>query len=261
MIRRVTTLALTGLVMGACDDSPTTPADTGTVEVRFGADASATAGATLASDLIVDGTNGTLEITSVHMIVGEFELEGADDACLDDDDAADPEDCEEFEGNPFLLDLPLDGQPTTVVAQAVAAGVYNELEFEVEDIDLDDGDGDDEELAAVTTQVRALHADWPEEASMVVEGTFTPTGGETRAFRVFVEAEVEVEITLSPPLVVTDNGEASLTVVLDPTIWFTRANGTVLDLSLFDYTGDGDDLLELEVELEDGVTQVEVDDD
>lgn len=262
MIRIMTALALAGLVLGACDDGPTTPADSGTVEVRFSTDASVNTGATLASDLIVEGTNGTLEITSLHMIVGEFELEGADDACLDDDsNEADLEDCEEFEGNPFLLDLPLDGQPTTEVVQAVTAGTYNELEFEVDDVDLDDGDGDDEELADVTAQVRALHADWPDEASMVVEGTFTPTDGETRAFRVFIEAEVEVEITLSPPLLVTDDGEVSLTVVLDPMLWFTRSNGTVLDLSLFDYTGNGDDLLELEVEFEDGVTRVEVDND
>jgi hypothetical protein len=91
---------------------------------------------------------------------------------------------------------------------------------------------------------------------MVVEGAFTPTGGDARRFRVFFDAEVEVEIDLEPPLIVGSDGTGSAPwwSTCSPARWFERANGTVRDLSQFE-----GELIELEVEIEDGFVDVEFD--
>lgn len=263
MVRRTGAIALAALTLLACDDGTGLDGD-GRVEVRFEAAASggaSTASAT-AGTIALAGTNGTLEIERVHLIVGELELEAADGACPDDEGPGeDDDDCEEFEADPFLMELPLEGDIVTVAAADVRPGVYTAFEFEVEDVEVDEGD-DEEELATVLADARALHADWPDEGSMVVVGTFTPadeTG--TRTFRTFIEAEIEVESTLSPPLEVGAFGDAAITVVLDPGAWFLLPDGRVVDLSLFDFTGEDDDLLELEVEFEEGIVRVEVEND
>ena len=259
MVRRTAAFLLAASTLAGCDDG-TGPEETGQVEVRFETTAEAAASPSAAPRAIpVMGSNGTLEIESVHVIVGEFELEREEDDCPGDNGPAAGDDCQEFEAAPFLLELPLgDGGAVTVAATDVAPGSYTAFDFEVEDLEADEDDDDEAELAQALFDARALHPDWPDGASMVVEGTFIPSGEEdARSFRVFVEAELEVESTLPTPLVVEAGGEAAVTVVLAPEAWFTRPNGTVVDLSLFDFTGPGD-LLELEVELEDGVVEVEV---
>ncbi len=254
----VLTLAATG-----CDDVAA-PGEPVPVSIAFASSTQPAALATApARAATVEGSNGTLELSSVLLIVSEFELEGADDACPDPgDDDGDLEDCAEFESGPFLLDLPLDGAAVTVANEGVPAGFYEELEFEIEDVEIDEDDEDRaEDVLAVRQGALAAHPDWPDEASMVIEGTFTPVGGEARAFRVFAEAEIEIERDLTPHLEVVEGVPAEITVVLDPGAWFTRSDGTVLDLSAWDWTGDEDDLLELEAEFEDGVVEIEIDDD
>ena len=253
-----------GLSLAACDTDTTAPEGASPVAIGFGTAPAATASSPVATapkrNVVAQGTNGTLEITDVILIVSEFELEGADDACLDPDDD-DLDDCADFEAPPFLLELPLDGSTVTVAVGDVPPGTYHELEFEVEDLELDDDD-DGQELEPVWAEARNAHTDWPDEASMVVEGTFTPENDATaRTFRVFVDAEIEVEMELDEPLVVEADQAASVTVLLDPGTWFTRADGSVLDLSAFDYDGDESDIIELEAEFEDGVVEIEFDDD
>lgn len=264
MVRTTGVIALATLALAACDDG-TGLEETGRVEIRFeAARADGQAGVSRsgsAGRVPVFGSNGTLEIESAHMIVSEVELERFEDACPDDDAPAPDggDDCEDFEVDPFLLELPLDGGVVTVAASDVGVGTYSAFEFEVDDLEDDEEDDDAAALEAVLAEARLLHDDWPREGSLVVEGTFTPEGStEARPFRTFVEAEVEIESTFPTPLEVAAGGDAAVTVVLDPRMWFTRGDGTVLDLSLFDYTGDDDDLLELEVELEEGVIRVEV---
>lgn len=253
-----------GLSLAACDADTTAPEGTSPVAIGFGTASAATASSPMATapqrNVVAEGTNGTLEITDVLLIVSELELEGADDACLDPDDD-DLDDCADFEASPFLLELPLDGSTVTVAVEGAQAGTYHELEFEVEDLELDDDD-DAQELEPAWAEARDAHIDWPDEASMVVEGTFTPADDATaRTFRVFVDADIEVELEMDEPLVVEADEPASVTVLLDPGTWFTRADGSVLDLSAFDYDGDESDIIELEAEFEDGVVEIELDDD
>jgi hypothetical protein len=215
--------------------------------------------------LVIDGINGTLMIDQLLMIVSEIELEH-EDGC-DDDTGFNGEmfdDCEDFEADPHLIDLPLDGTPIPVASALIAPGVYDELEIEIEDIDLDDL-GDDEEkravLEALRDEVRGLVPDWPEKATILVTGTFQAPAADPVPFRTFVEAEVEVELDLVPNLVIGNDGSANRSVVVDlrPDLWFADSQGAVRDLSQWDYDSTGL-LLELEVEIEDGFWEVEFDD-
>lgn len=209
--------------------------------------------------LVLDGSNGTLTIDEIRIIINEVELKPADGSCDSVEDGSNDPDCPEFEAPPRFLDLPLDGEPIEAVTAVIAPGVYKEIDFEVEDLEDDEGDPQEAAaIAAVRTQIMAEIGDWPLEASALVTGSFAPTSGGSVGFRVFLKAEIEVEMELMPNLVVADDGSASheLTVDIRPDIWFGRADGSVLPLHLFDYDTTGQ-LLEFDVEMEDGFTEIE----
>jgi hypothetical protein len=213
--------------------------------------------------LVLIGTNGTLTIDEIRLIVSEVEIEREDDSCSGDDHGSDDigDSCEEFNAGPRFLDLLLDGQPIEVVTDLLPAGVYEELEFEIEDLEDDEDDSVEAALiAAVRAEVLALVPDWPDEASGLVVGSFTPTSGSPVDFRVFLKAEIEIEMELIPNLII-EGGVASRALMVDiqPDIWFALPGGAILDLSQFDYDATGQ-LLEFDVEFEDGFTKIEVED-
>ena len=279
MTTRLLLLAVLPFFVLACGDDGTGPEGATTpVTVTF----AASGGAALASPasvagrapsaqspLVVEGTNGTLEIDAVHLVVAELELEGSEGACEsseemdddadEDDDGDDDEEdseCPDFEADPFFLDLPLDGSGVEVVTDEVAAGTYHELEFEAEDVELDEEDEDEAELTALADEIRADFPEWPAEASLRVAGTFTPADGDPVEYATYFDAEVEVEMILDPPLEITGDGASrELVVRVRPDLWFERMDGTVRDLSALQ---DAEELPELEVELEDGFFEVEV---
>lgn len=84
----------------------------------------------------ITGTNGLLDITDIRVIVEEFELEPVE--VPDCDVEPEPAACEDFEARYFFIDVPLTGAPVTVVQQDIPAGLYDELEFEVDDVEVDD---------------------------------------------------------------------------------------------------------------------------
>ncbi|HEX8692657.1 MAG TPA: hypothetical protein VF746_09575 [Longimicrobium sp.] len=247
-------LALAPLALAACSDSPTgSGSGASDVALRFGVvgapGASASSGAlfqTAAGQLVVTGANGTLTFDGIRVIVEEFELKGDDDVNPCERNGG-VDDCEDFDAGPFFVDLPLSSAPISVSTGAVPPGTYREVEFEVEDLD------DDEEnpaeaarIAQLFQQIRAQFPDWPRDASMLVTGTFTPTGGQPRPFRVFIEAEIEVEVDLNPPLVVTEGSTQDVSILLDPAALF-RQGGNVVDLS-----AQNGRLLRMELEVENG---------
>jgi hypothetical protein len=260
-------LALAFMLAG-CADS-TGPGDRPqNVTVSFqtaGAPSSAYHNSLAGAPVEYEGTNGTLIIDRVLMIVSKVELEH-EDGC-DDDTGVDGhlfQDCDDFEAAPQLIDLPLDGTPISVATALIAPGVYDELEFEIEDIDLDDlGDDDDKRvvLEALRDEVRALVPDWPEKATLLVTGTFQAPGAAPVPFRTFIEAEIEVELELVPNLIIGNDGSANRSIVVDlrPDLWFVDHQGGVRDLTQWDYDTTGR-LLELELEIENGFWSVEFDD-
>lgn len=234
--------ALGALVLAGCDSSGPS-SDGSRVNVGFGSTSSSTASTNTlakASDpLVVTGGNDTLKIEDIRFIVSELKLDG-------DADSA------EFETEkPVLTDLPLASSEVVSVAQGrVPPGVYNEFEFEVEDASLDD-DENEEGLQQLRDDIDAAgFTNWPNEASMVVVGTFRSDGGEPQSFETYFDAEIEVEIEMEGRSfeVGGDDPARQLTVNLSPSRWFV-SNGTPLDLSADEYQNP-EEPVELEVEFE-----------
>lgn len=251
--------ALALLAVAACESST----DPGTsASVQFAAPAVPGLSTETASGLSIAGTNGTLLITDIKLVVDEFELKRVGVAGCDDDlSGADNDDCEEFESNLFVADVPLGSGAVTVTADRIPEGTYASLEFEVKDLFVDQDDPDDAaraaRIATLLAQLRVTYADWPAGASMMIEGTFTPTGGAAQPFRVYFDAEVEVETAFAAPLAITATSPG-VTVELRPDLWFKNPDGSVRNLALWSYATTAT-LVEFEVEFEEGV-EIEIDD-
>ena len=254
-------VALVAMTAAACSDS-TGPGGTQQVRIAFSAGgtqaALAGSGASLLGDeIVLQGTNGTLVIQDLRVIVSEFELDRvSDDACAVEDDDS----CESFEAPPAFVDVPLAGGQAVVVTGPVAPDTYDELEFEIEDLEDDEEDpAKAQQISNLLATIRGQFADWPRDASMLVTGTFTPTGGQPIPFRVYFEAEVEIEMALNPPVTVTEGTAGTFTVTLAPELWFRSGGGTVMNLAALDYAATGK-VVEFKFEMEDGFTEVEFDD-
>lgn len=265
-------MAAAALAAAGCDD--TTGPGTGTpVAVAFSAGAATSSSLRAAgadrslfgsSAVMIEGTNGTLVIEDLRIIVAEFELDRLnDDGCVDDGvSGVDDDACEEFEAPPAFVDVPLDGGEVVAVTANVDPDTYDELEFEIEDLDDDEEDPvKAQQIEELMNEIRAQFPDWPREASMLVTGTFTPTGGAPASFRVYFEAEVEIEMELSPPVTISDDGTGgTFTVNIAPSLWFTRFDGTVRDLSALDFDATGQ-VVEFELEIENGFSELEFEDE
>ena len=254
------------LLLAGCSDAAG-PDSSSRVAVRFGQSASSGVTPSIASlsamgssagsntPLVVSGSNGTLTITNVSFIVAEVELE-----CQGDDDLRPA--CADFKAPPAFVRLPLGAGVVDVASAGVPSGSYTELEFEIEDLedDLDDSATERAQYAALRSVIRAAYPDFPDKASMLVEGTFTPSGStQSVAFRTYFDAEIEIEMGLTPPLVVSDAvASRALSVDVQPGMWFRRVDGTVVDLSRLDY-GRTRSVVGLEVEVKQGFRAVKFD--
>ena len=197
--------------------------------------------------MLLIGSNGTLSLTDLRIIVSRLKLDGVEHAC--DTARTRSDHCKDFTLPPSLVQVPLATSAVTVATGDVRAGTYKEVELRVKNLDInDDGDeedmdGDDDHgdraaLAKALADARAAFADWPDRASMVAIGTFTPAGDGKQPipFKVYFRAELKIEMELVPPLVIDDKG-ASRTVIitLRPDAWFKASDGKVVNLSSFDF--------------------------
>ncbi len=220
-----------------------------------GASASLSGASDARAAISFQGSNGALEIDDAHLVVTDFELDRAGVSC---DSAQNEDACEKFEGGPQFVELPLDGGTAVTVSQQVPADSYEGLEFEVDDLE-DDDEGEEHQAEQDLLQdIRSEFTDWPQDGSLRVTGTFTPSdGSDARDFTAYFEAEIEVERDFSTPLVVEEGaGNRTVTVTVDPSLWFTRADGSVVDLSQYDFQSTGS-VAEFEIEMEDGFTEFE----
>lgn len=250
--------ALTVLSLAACDPSTTVGTS---ARIRLAAPAVVGQSTVAGEGLSIAGTNGTLVITDVKMIVNEFELRRTEvDDC--DDDSSGPGTCGSFETEYFIADVPLGAGAVTVANDRLPSGSYTAMEFEVKDLEVDMDDADDvsdaTRINALLTQLRTTYANWPAGASMRIEGTFTPTGGVAQTFVAYFDAEIEIEKLFAAPLVI-DETSTGLTIDLRLDLWFKNGDGTVRNLALNNCTTAPCSLIEFEVEMEDGF-EVEFDD-
>jgi hypothetical protein len=234
-------------LLAACD-ATTGPGRGGKVAVRFSTTSSAGVSANIlarespriASDqLTLTGSNGSLVIEDIRFIVSELELRSSessscrgddegddgDDDDLDDVDDEDEDDCE-FEGGPFIVDLPLDGN-ASITTQTIPPGTYDAFKFEIDDLEADDDDDASEKqtIPALLAELRATYPNFPSSATMVVKGTQNG-----QPFIVYFKSELEIEQRIDPPLVVPRDNV--LSVKLNPAAWFKSGDQVVNLLAL-----------------------------
>jgi hypothetical protein len=132
---------------------------------------------------------GSLIISRARVAVSEIELEGGSD------------DEREAEMGAAIIDLNLDGAPTSVAVADVEAGTYHTLGLELVSRDISG-----------------------QTASIFIEGTV-----DGAAFTFSSTWAPEAEFPLEPEVDVPANGEATAGVVFDVASWFSNADGSVID--------------------------------
>ena len=225
-------LAMLGMAaaVAACTDG-TGPGSARTVSLTF---STAANGAPLLSrmgvedDTLISGSD-VLVITSAQVVLREIELKRDDDDACDRRGQSDDDDCEEFEIGPMLVDLPLGGATETVLTIPIDTGTYDEIEFEVHKPE-DDG-------AAADQAFVAQHPDF-DRVSIRVEGTWNGT-----PFVFTTDLNVEQEIDLVPPLVVTEGTGTNVTLRVDLDRWFRNQSGALVDPASANQGGQNENLV------------------
>lgn len=201
--------------LGACDDGTgpgTSISLSVTVPQANGAQSSASPAM---FDLVyADGTT-TLTLTSVELVLREIELEHVDDESCDSTFEGPDDNCEEFEADPRVLPLPMDGTTEAVVSISdVPAGLYDELEIEVHKVSTDP---EDEGILASRPDLA--------DVSIRVEGDVDGT-----PFVFTTGVEEEFEFVLSPPID-PSAGPVNVTLSVDVESWFRAFDNRILDPS------------------------------
>jgi hypothetical protein len=214
---RLLPLAAALAVAAACSEGTVTLAGNQGVSVstRSGRTASAPAGAaaSVLDDTLTAG-NDTLIITSAEVVLREIEIDRGDDGgCNDGGDA-----CEEIEFGPILLDLPLEPGAERFVTVELPAGTYTEVEFEVHKPDDDD---------PADIDFLQQHPDFA-DISIRVQGVFIQ-GATSTPFVYETDLNVDQELELSPPLVITAETATNVTIFVNLDVWFRGAGGALVD--------------------------------
>ncbi len=264
LLTRIASLALlAGLMLTACTSN--SGDDMTSVSLQFNtltnSNPKIAAKSSLNNDTLrIEGSNGTLIIDDIRFIVEDFELERSSGEC---EGLPDEDDCEEFEADPFFVDLPLTADSISLGNSLIEPGLYVELEFETDDLDVSEEEDpvEQQQKQDLINAVRAVYSDWPTSASMVITGSFVSSQGDTTQFKTYAEAEIEIELEFNPPLEITENSVSKLIKLnINPVDWFLRADNTVIDLSQYDYETT-QELLEFELEIENSFKSLEVEDD
>jgi hypothetical protein len=133
-----------------------------------------------------------LVVERARISVSELEFEGGDES-----------DELESELGAGVIDLALDGTPTSVAAESVEAGAYHTFGMELRKGAPGDFAGTD-------------------PASIIVDGTYS---GQAFSYRSAIEPELEFPIAVNVP----EGGEARAAVPFDVAAWFVGKDGIVLD--------------------------------
>jgi hypothetical protein len=248
--RALTPVLLLGAVgLAACSGDGTGPGTQGQLSLSLATRAQAAPAGRLASfditsptpGTFTDGTN-TLVLTKAELVLRKVELKrseateescaaatqadvqtsatvgdgssgGADAEAEGHDGVADA--CEEVKVGPVLFDVPVaTAGAAHTVSVSLDAGTYDKVEFQIH---MPEGSADQAFLQA--------NPDFA-GVSIRVEGTWNGA-----PFTFTSDLEQELELPLSPPLVVAQNGAADVTIFVDVTNWFASGAGGLLDPS------------------------------
>ncbi len=185
-----------GFIFKACDATDSGPEGPTKAQVMMKVDQNSENAKFLASS----EHENTISIQEVKLFVDELELDGTHGTS-------------DFEIEYFIVNLPLDGTPVTLIDQEIPAGFYDEFELEIEKPDDDDIELDDRDFRDETGSY-----------SVVVKGIFN---GEEFTFR--SSEDFEIDIDLVPPIEIGEGESSTIVVSVDVGAWFLAADGTVLD--------------------------------
>lgn len=197
---RVVAAAVVALVsLGACAEL-TGNAATRQAAVSFHVPAAGSSLAASASLVPITADGHTVDVTSIDVVLSEvtFEHAGASggDADSDDSDADSDSDGahnEQVRVGASTVALPLTGGVVTPFTGSIPAGTYDGLELDVE--------------------------------FLRIRGTY-----DGQPFDVTLPVNAEVELDITPPLVVTGGGDPlNVTVNVDVLSWFRAVDGSVVD--------------------------------
>lgn len=257
MKRWISFAPVVALALAGCEGAPVPSGGEASVQVRFSAaGASRTlkpaAGAASTQEdgeaLRIEGSNGVLTLKDVRLILDELRLSPGDEDCPLPGGVGDEDLSCRFASGPFFLDLPLGGEAARVIEDYMPAGAYGDVGFRVGETE-EGGPEDDRGDGFLAREVRSVFPEWPDHASLMLEGAFAPVRGTPRTFRVFIEADSRIVMKLDPPLVVAGEGPPGVvTVETRPDRWLKRLDGSILELSLYDFGRTGA-VLEFDLEL------------
>jgi len=178
------------------------------------------------ADTIAQGTD-TLIVTRAQLVLRKVELKTQDSV------RCSTEHCEEFEAGPIAVDLPLGAGAQQQVAVNVPPGTYNGIEFNIHRVG---GDSADSTFIAAHPDLSGV--------SIKVDGTFNGT-----AFTFTSQAEIEQELAITPPLVVSDTTTATnLTIQVALAGWFVDRTGGLIDPSTANRAGANESIVTANIE-------------
>jgi hypothetical protein len=230
--RRLLLLAALGATLTACSD-PTQLELKGGVAVSFAtrdpgvapSPPFAPSSAAMLDDTIVSGTD-TLIVTRARIVLREIELKRTETPDCDID--PEPIGCEEIEFGPVLVDLPLDQGAEQRFFVELPAGSYSRIDFELHKPD----DNDPLDMAFIAANPEFV------DQSIRLEGTFNGA-----PFSFASDVNVEQELTLTPPLAVTETGPVNVTIRVELDTWFRTATGALVDPATANKGGQNESLV------------------
>ncbi len=242
-VGRAVAIIICGLLSGcqpitSVDDPPTKAVVS--LSVASGAYGAATQGPrqttsflTRAADLIQTSGADTLVLTRVAVVIRKVELKRQFvPGCPVDGPGVDG--CHEFRGGPFLLELPLEGQVSTLISIDVPPGTYDEVEFEIHKPDDD---------TPVDQAFLDTHPEF-EDVSIRVEGRFNG-----QPFVFVQDLNEKQELDLVPHLVIDESPMATnVTLTIAVSTWFVDGAGNLIDPRTANKGGDNEDLVEDNIE-------------
>ncbi len=206
-----TSYLLGALVLAACGS------ESGKVTLKVSSASSSgalTAAPTSSGGMSLSDGQRALVIDSAELVLREIELDAVEGTveCAEDGEE-ESDDCGEIESGPVLVALALDGSASTEISVEVAAGSYEEIEFEMHEPEDDARD------------FLEAHPDF-EEITVRVIGSFDGV-----PFTYSTDVDDEKEIELDSPLEVSADATVALALSVDVSTWFADGAGMLIDPS------------------------------
>lgn len=129
----------------------------------------------------------------------------------------DIEDSLDYKTGPFIVNLDMNGGVTQIATTDIPNGIYDEIKFKIHKPEDDETFSDSDFVAGANSDKRF---------SMVIRGTYNGT-----PFLFRSKKDIEQELEINPPLVVTDStNDVNATLLVAPSGWFMK-DGNYLDPS------------------------------